>query len=119
MSIEALWWFETPDMVTPGPPLSSVVVVESGRLLGGDSVLAIVGDYEVRNGIITGKARSFQYNPHVTARNVFNMQTPIDYIAGFEVVIGDDPQIMRGHVWPLQAPHLRLPLTMRRIAELP
>lgn len=118
MSVEALWWFETPDMQGEDRP-TGVVVLETGRVFGGDSALAMTGHYEVNGNRVTGEARSFQYRPDVIARNVFGMETPIDYRFGFDLTLSDDNQRMAGEIWLVEDPEVRLPTNLTRMADLP
>ena len=95
-----------------------MVVLESGRVLGGDSIMAYVGDYAVDGGTLRARVRSWTWNFEVgETTNVFGMDGPVDYHAIFEGDMNDGAII--GWVWPEGAPESPLAAKMQKIAKLP
>ena len=66
MSIEALWIARFTDtsmpQLIPGFSNAGVVVLESGRLFGGDAQYYYVGHYELKDKTITAKVRATHFN---------------------------------------------------------
>lgn len=119
MNVEGLWAFATGSADEPQNMINSgVVVLETGRVLGGDSAVAYVGTYRARADGIEGEVRTFQYNPALEVVNVFGRSgDEIDQIVGF--VATRDGEWMRGHLWPVDDQSSRLPMTMRFLHDLP
>ncbi|HVC28292.1 MAG TPA: GrlR family regulatory protein [Gammaproteobacteria bacterium] len=55
MSIEGLWSVIFSGRV--GPASAGVVIFERGRIFGGDTHMYYIGDYEIKNGILSGSIR--------------------------------------------------------------
>jgi hypothetical protein len=118
-NVEGLWCFQTASVDEPEKfETGGVVVLETGRVLGGDSALAYVGDYQVDGPNITGVVRSYQWNPAYEVENVFGMKSPdIDYKVDLQgQCIGD---LIIGHISPQGHPELALPIQMLLMSRLP
>jgi hypothetical protein len=61
MTIEALWTVEIPD-VKGGWINGGVVVLETGRIFGGDSFYYFLGNYDVSGGNVSGTLNVTHYN---------------------------------------------------------
>jgi len=97
---------------------AGVIVLETQRLFGGDSAMAYKGEYTVAGDRVTGKALTWQYVPGIEVTTVFNLPGHTTLEIGFDVHWTDDDQLA-GHVWPLSQEMQRLPIVLRRIADLP
>jgi hypothetical protein len=119
MSVEGLWWFQTTSVQNPGAfQWGGIVVLETGRVLGGDSVFSFVGDYEVSGTEFRAKVRSKQWNSDVEVENVFGMKGPgIDYMV--DVFGVRENGFMAGHISPVDVPDFKLPIRMVFIEKLP
>lgn len=120
MSVEGMWVLlsnAVPELeelnVTDG---GGILVLETGRIFGGDSVMAHTGEYTVEGARITAKVRSWNWN-NVRGQNVFGLTTPIDHNVNFSGEIHNS-QIF-GEMSSDQAPGHRLKVYLRKIAELP
>jgi hypothetical protein len=120
MSIEGLWKFQSGSVDNPARlEWGGVITLESGRVLGGDSFMAYVGNYSVDRGRITAKVRAFQWNFDAgEVTNVFHMQGNIDFQAIVEGQL-DGASKIAGTLAAEQEPQLKLQLRMEKIAELP
>ena len=119
MSVEGMWKFQSGSYLEPTVPRwGSILVLESGRVFGGDSVMAHLGRYEIDRSKITAKARSWVWNLDVgEIENVFGMTGSIDYEVVLEGELSGDT--ITGHIWPEIAPAIRFVIRMEKIAELP
>lgn len=118
-SVEGMWKFQSgsvqePDVLRWG----GIVVLESCRIFGGDSVMAYVGRYDVDRENITARVRSWTWNFDVgESSNVFGMEGAVDYIAIFEGA--RDGDVITGTIAPESSPDIKLQCRMEKIAELP
>lgn len=121
MSVEGMWKFQSGSLDAPTDiRWGGIVVLETGRVFGGDSAMAYLGNYETDRGKIAAQVRSWVWNtdlPEEELANVFGMTGEIDY----EVVIEGtlEGQEIKGFLWPKGADNLRLPARMVKIADLP
>ena len=117
-SVEGLWCFQSASRDNPGLfEYGGTVVLETGRVLGGDSFLAYIGDYEITGNEITARVRSVQWNYAVAVENVFGMESPIDYMV--DLVGVRDGDRINGFISPEGRPELRLPIVMLFMHGLP
>lgn len=120
MTIEGLWELkarhhEDPYRYVPG----GILVLERGRIFGGDSAVTFVGTYDAVDGRMTASGRAWTWNPEMNdAENVFGMIGPIDMLWGFDGVFGADGRI-NGFHFPAATPELRLPVVASRMTDLP
>lgn len=87
MSVEGMWKFQSGSLAEPETlRWGGIVVLETGRVFGGDSVLAYLGSYEVDRGNVSARVRSWTWNLDVgeEVENVFGMTGTIDYVALME-----------------------------------
>ena len=118
MGFEGLWWFQTTSVQNPGAfQMGGVVVLETGRVLGGDSVYSYVGDYEVQGKEFVAHVRVKTWNTEVEAQNVFGMTGPVDYAVEVRGVRNED--IVEGQLNRADAPDFKLPARMVFIEKLP
>lgn len=118
-SVEGLWKFQSGSAQEPlVPRWGGVVVLESGRVLGGDSVMAYVGTYEIKHDGIRANVRSWLWNNDVgEVENVFGMGGKIDYMV--DMIGQRDGDVIAGTISPEGAPDFKLMFKMEKIAELP
>ena len=118
-SVEGMWKFQSahagePEVLRWG----GIVVLETGRIFGGDSVMAYVGTYDVDREVIRARVRSWTWNFDIgDVENVFGMEGAIDYFALLEGK--RDGNVITGHIAPENHPDFRLPCRMEKIADLP
>ena len=114
MGVEGLWWFQTFHTST-GAPISGIVVLETNRILGGDSAVAIIGRFSVEGAALTGSAKTTQYNPDESVDNMFADQGS-EFI---EFELRQHGQELVGTVSPEGQPQVRAPLRLRFLHHLP
>lgn len=120
VSVEGLWCFQTASVDAPDQfVFGGVVVLESGRVLGGDSAFAFIGDYAVKESQIIAKVRSFQWNGAMgNIENVFGMTGPdIDYVV--DLVGSREGDHINGYLSPQGIADVRLPIVMLYMSPLP
>lgn len=119
MSVEGMWKFQSASAEDPGTlRWGSIIVLETGRVFGGDSAMAHVGVFEVSGGAIVAAVRSWVWNHDLgEVANVFGMTGEIDYMVKLEGAIEGDT--IAGVIYPEGRPELRLACRMEKIAELP
>lgn len=114
-----MWKFQSahvdePDVLRWG----GIIVLESGRVFGGDSVMAYVGRYDVDREKVSARVRSWTWNFDVgETENVFGMSGAIDYVAVLEAV--RDGDVISGTIAPEADPDSKLACRLEKIAELP
>lgn len=121
MSVEGMWQFQSASFEDPENLVwGGIVILESGRVFGGDSVMAYHGSYEVDRGVIIADVRCWTWNteiPEEQMANVFGMTGPIDYQVRLEG--SHDGNKIEGAIWPVADPSLKLVAAMKKIADLP
>jgi hypothetical protein len=118
MGVEGLWWFQTTSLQNPTAfEWGGVVVLETNRILGGDSVYSYIGNYEVHGEEFRAQVRVKTWNHDVQAENVFGMSGPLDYEVEVRGVRQEN--IIVGHLNPVAAPDVKLPARMVFIENLP
>lgn len=111
MSIEALYGIEFVSNMNDGG--YGVVVLETGRVLGGDSSFVFVGSYEVNNGTVVADVKCT--NDRKMLRSVFG---DIDeFNLHLEGKPDDREFILQGHM--VENPSMRVGVKLTRRAELP
>ena len=121
MSIEGMWAFVTGSNENPGDMRDGgIVVLETGRVFGGDSAMAYVGQFELSGTSFQAKVNSWMWNTlHIEAgtENVFGMSGDINIKVVVEGEFKDDQ--IRGYVWPEDHPGMRVAAMMKKITDLP
>ncbi|WP_430433299.1 hypothetical protein [Methyloversatilis sp.] len=111
MSIEALYGIEFASNMNDGG--YGVVVLETGRVLGGDSSFVFVGSYTVNNGTVIANVKCT--NDRKTLLSVFGD------INEFNLHLEGKPDekefILQGHM--IENPTMRIGIKLTRRAELP
>jgi hypothetical protein len=117
-SVEGLWCFQSSSLNNPGVyEYGGTVVLETGRVLGGDSFLAYIGDYEVNGSQVSARVRSVQWNHAVQVENVFGMTSPIDYEVNLVGTRNGDR--IEGFISPERQPEIQVPILMLFMHPLP
>lgn len=120
-NVEGMWALlsgsnDAPDELVNG----GIVVLETGRVFGGDSAMAYIGSYEVTSGLLRADVRSWMWNPAYVdngTENVFGMSGKIDYQAVFEGTREGD--VIRGHLFAAVDPATKIPAALHKITDLP
>lgn len=112
MSVEGMWaiYYNEVD--------SGIVTLETGRVFGGDSMMAFIGGYEVNGKDFKAKARTFSYNPaHFAVQNVFGRTGKLDLETQLHGTIEGGQ--LTGFIFETTEPNRKLPVRMEKLAELP
>ncbi|PNU03126.1 GrlR family regulatory protein [Novosphingobium guangzhouense] len=121
MTVEAMWKFQSGSVGSEDTPVwGGIVVLESGRVFGGDSLMAYLGTYEVDRGKITAHVRSWAWNTDVPAEefeNVFGMTSDIDHNVVLEGEISGNE--IHGVLRSDKMEGVELKSRMIKIADLP
>lgn len=118
-SVEGMWKFQSGSAAEPSTlRWGGIVVLESGRVFGGDSVMAYRGTYEVDRNEISARVRSWTWNTDLgEVENVFGMTGPIDYVA---VLRGRrEGDVISGQISPEAQTDFTLDCRMEKISDLP
>lgn len=124
MSIEGMWKFQSGNVDGPSKlAWGGIVILETGRVLGGDSSMAYLGTYNLEGKSIKAKVRSWTWNTDVPAgQNVFGVSTEIlSEDQNFEVILDGqfNDNVIEGVLYPVDVPDFKLRARMEKIAELP
>ncbi|CDO34014.1 hypothetical protein [Novosphingobium sp. KN65.2] len=121
MSVEGMWKFQSGSVGAENELIwGGIVVLESGRVFGGDSAMAYLGTYEVDRGKILARVRSWVWNtdlPGEELENVFRMQGDVEHVAVLEGDVGEGE--INGILKSESMPGVELGARMVKIAELP
>jgi hypothetical protein len=110
--LEALWSIR---VAVNGTQLGGgVLVIENGRVLGGDQAFIFVGDFKVKDDIGRGKIHVTQYADIPGFDSITGLN---DYYGIFEGKIGREQMTLTGYVE--SNPTIKLQVDMTRRAELP
>lgn len=118
-SVEGMWALlsgsvNAPDDMRDG----GIVVLETGRVFGGDSAMAYLGTYEFTDGTLNADVRSWKWNMHHSdTANVFGMTGHINHQVVFEGIRDGDR--LKGFIAPADAPESRLRAVLVKITDLP
>jgi hypothetical protein len=118
MSVEGMWVFRVAELAAPTVPrFGGIVVLETGRVFGGDSMMAYIGEYNLNHGNITARVQARRWNPEGEVENVFGMSGDIDFVAILDGQLNGSR--IDGHLAPEGAPDARVAAELVRIADLP
>lgn len=109
--IEALWSVEF--VANTQGVGSGVVVVENGKVLGGDAQFFYVGHCKVENGVLNATAKITHYAG--APSSVFGPAK--EYNISVSGTPAHDSFVLHGHV--VEAPQLKISIHFTRRAELP
>lgn len=115
MSIEALWTvrFGRPE-TPPGEMEGGVLVVESSRMFGGDSIYAYTGRLEVAGEDITGDLTVILHNPNY-GQSIYGKRE-LQFTARFIAKRVDEKRI---EGWIKREGEIDVRVMMRWLADLP
>ncbi len=115
MSVEALWTARFGDVSSPGTwENGGVVVLETGRIYGGDGGTYYIGTYEIDRGSFTGKFKSVTFDPRY--RSAFGELGPEVDVVAVGTMEGD---VMKGTLSSPAAPGLKIGFDLTKREELP
>jgi T3SS negative regulator,GrlR len=109
--LEALWGLEFGSNLNDGG--YGVVVLETGRVLGGDSSFIYVGSYELNNGVVTAQVKCT--NDRKSLTSVFG--DIAEFNLHLEGTPSHDQFILQGHM--IENPSMKIEVKFTRRAELP
>lgn len=118
-SVEGMWKFQSASIDDPDTlRWGGIVVLESGKVFGGDSVMAYLGSYEMDRDEIVARVRSWRWN-HDTGEveNVFKMSGDIDHHVTLKGQRKD--ATIKGTIEDDDMPGILLAVRFEKIAELP
>lgn len=122
MSLEGMWAVYFGD-VTGGGVNSGIAVLETGRVFGGDSMIAYVGRYEVNGNTVTAKIRTWPYNPTQVVTTAFGhvaSQGPTDVTLQGQFKPNDGQMgEIDGQLWETANPSVKLGARLVKIENLP
>jgi hypothetical protein len=111
--IDALWSMTFSSNQAPGLKGSGVVVIENGRIRGGDSMFLFIGDVMVQNDTVKARVRVKQY---ASPPNMKSLTGRSDYVGLFQGKIDRNNIRLNGTVEG--APQAKLTVDLTRQAEL-
>ncbi len=119
MSVEGMWAVYFND--ASGKQINSgIAVLETGRIFGGDSMMAYLGNYVLSGSKIVGNLKIWAYNPHQFVTTAFgNMGTPQGDNLTLEGIHDNVKGEMTGHLWVTKSPSLKISARLVKVAELP
>ena len=111
--IEALWSaeFKIPNGSNFG---SGIAVFENGKVLGGDSSFTWIGNYDIKDGVISGPLRIKRYSHSIQLPSISGLD---DYV--LDVVGNINAERMELSGTSKQIPGFQLNIELIRRAELP
>lgn len=113
MSIEGLWTIVFSGQFGAG---AGVVVFETGRIFGGDTSMYYIGDYEVKNGFLSGNVR---VRVHAEVPGMMPVTGINDFTATLPAAqIGETMQVTCDVTNPPDT-GLKIQAKLHKIAELP
>lgn len=117
MTVEALWTIRFGDVATPGSLANGgIVVLETGRVLGGDSGYAYVGSYSIKDGNISAQIKVIKHEPGW--QDAFGT-TDDEFDIELEGQLSQVHDEIRGAMGLVGTSGPRLGVLLRRFAELP
>ena len=120
MSVEGMWSFASASKDDGGIDSGGVIVLETGRVFGGDSATAYTGSYTVDRGHFRAEVRAWNWNTsfnHTGETNVWGQPYPVDIMVIFEGDLVSADQIA-GTITPV-AGGASLDAKLIKICELP
>jgi len=119
MSVEGMWAVYFGDF--GGQQVNSgVAVMETGRVFGGDSMMAYLGSYQVNGGKLTGEIKVWAFNPHQVVTTAFGkLGTPEGSMVRLEGDFDGSGNEITGLLWETDSPQLKIPAKLVKVAELP
>lgn len=117
MSLEGMWAVYFGDV--DGEQVNSgIAVLETGRIFGGDSLMAYLGSYEPTKGGVTGKARIWAFNQTLEVQTAFGkMGTPEGEHITLNANFNDAGELV-GSLSEDSNPSVLIPAKLIKVAEL-
>ncbi|MCY4559453.1 MAG: hypothetical protein OXF79_24400 [Chloroflexi bacterium] len=113
--VEALWAVHFGDAYTPSQPNGGVAILETSRIFGGDSQFYYVGKYEVTGEKLTAQVRIAHFSgPNMTAFGL-----PLACPLELKLEGRRNGDMINGRMWPISQPDLNLPVSLKRLEDLP
>ena len=118
MTIEGMWLMRSTEVRSDDVARSpGIIILETERLFGGDSVYYWIGSYKVENGIVRGNVRTRTHTLLEGAENVFGSVGTVDYQVAFEVKWQGDCLV--GSMCPEENPSVVQAIELVRLSDLP
>ena len=114
-SVEALWAVHFGDAYALGQPNGGVAMLETSRIFGGDSQFYYVGKYEISGEKLIAQVRITHFSgPNMTAFGV-----PLTQPLELKLEGRREDDMINGQMWSISQPNMRLPISLRRLEDLP
>ena len=114
-SVEALWAVHFGDAYAPGQPNGGVAMLETSRIFGGDAQFYYVGEYDVSDDKLTAQVRITHFSgPNMTAFGV-----PLIEPLQLKLEGRRSGDMISGQMWPISNPNMCLPVSLKRLEDLP
>jgi hypothetical protein len=118
MNIEGMWAAYFGD-VGNNQVNSGVAVLEAGRLFGGDSMMAYLGNYRFKNDQVAAEFRVWAYNPYLQVTTAFGKTgTPDGSRVILEGKLNSDMSI-DGRLFEIENPSAKIPIKLVKVSDLP
>jgi hypothetical protein len=114
MSLEALWTMQY--RTADGWQLGGVVVLETGRIFGGDADYYYLGDYQVAASGAVSATINVTFYGKGQPGSAFGRPDTKFTVQGLFVRKGD---VLDGEFWRPEQAHFKLPAQLTRRADLP
>ncbi|WP_374648717.1 hypothetical protein [Rhizorhabdus sp.] len=119
MSVEGMWMFRSASVENPNLLLDGgIIVLETGRVFGGDSSIAYRGSYDVSGGQLLAEVRTWTWNEALGVANVWGMTGKIDQVVMFEGQPDTNRDVIAGYIYPKGMPGERLAALLQKICNL-
>lgn len=109
--IEAMWSVRF--VTNQSSAGNGVIVLENGKIFGGDSSFTYIGNFEVKDGIISAEIRVKKY---ANVAGIHSISGSDDYILPLSGKINSDEMILSGS--PSNNPNIDVAVEITRVAEL-
>jgi hypothetical protein len=118
MSVEGMWLLRSNEVADLGTVMApSIIVLETGRLFGGDTAYFFIGSYEADGHQISGTANVKTHTVHPDLENVFGIKGEIEHQVSFHGSVEGDT--LKGKMETSMMPGLELDWTMQKLSDLP
>ena len=119
MSVEGMWAMVAGEAAEGEVRSGGVIVLETGRVFGGDSVVAYVGTYSVEGSQMTAQVERWKYNASIDGIDVFGDDLDNMPNATFRGTRGevDGATVISGSIWRDTDPSLHVPVFMKKMRD--
>lgn len=118
MNIEGMWAAYFGD-VGNSQVNSGIAVLQAGRIFGGDSMMAYLGEYTLSNDQIVAEFKVWAYNPYIQVLTAFGKTGTSD---GSRVILRGrlNPNMsVDGQLFEIENPSAKIPIRLVKVSDLP